>query len=114
MRNKSIRFMAVIIIACLFLPVLGCDIDKNDTKISIISTIFPSYDFARQIICDNADLFTLTQLLPPGSESHSYEPAPRDIIALEECDLFIYVGGESDAWVERILASCDHPPKTLN
>ncbi len=53
-------------------------------------------------------------LLPPGSESHSYEPTPQDIIAIGEADLFIYAGGESDTWVERILATFDDaPPKTF-
>jgi zinc transport system substrate-binding protein len=46
-------------------------------------------------------------LLPPGAESHSFEPTPQDIIKVQNCDVFIYVGGESDAWVERILESMD-------
>jgi zinc transport system substrate-binding protein len=50
---------------------------------------------------------SLTMLLPPGAESHSFEPTPRDIIAVQNCDLFIYVGGESDDWVGRILDSMD-------
>ena len=49
----------------------------------------------------------LTMLLPPGAESHSFEPAPPDIIKIQKSDIFIYVGGESDAWVERILSSLD-------
>ena len=49
----------------------------------------------------------LTMLLKPGSESHSYEPSPQDIIAIQNCDVFIYVGGESDEWVDRVLDSMD-------
>ena len=49
----------------------------------------------------------MSLLLPPGAESHSYEPTPADILAVQECDLFLYLGGESDAWVETILAAAD-------
>ena len=69
-----------------------------------MATIFPPYDFARQIAKDKADI---TMLLPPGSESHSYEPTPQDIIKIQNCDIFIYVGGESDTWVNEIFKSID-------
>jgi zinc transport system substrate-binding protein len=73
-------------------------------KISVVTTIFPPYDFARQIAADNADIH---MLLLPGSESHSFEPTPQDIITIQNCDVFIYVGGESDAWVNNVLSSMD-------
>lgn len=76
---------------------------END-KISIVTTIFPQYDFARQIVGDKADI---TMLLAPGVESHSYEPTPQDIIKIQNSDVFIYVGGESDEWVKEILESMD-------
>lgn len=75
------------------------DTDKND-KIKIITTIFPPYDFARQIAKDRADI---TMLIKPGSESHTYEPTLADIAAIKGCDLFIYVGGQTDSWVQKIL-----------
>jgi len=78
--------------------------DTGGGKLSVVATIFPQYDFVREIAGDNVDL---TMLLSPGSESHSYEPTPQDIITIQECDVFIYVGGESDAWVEKILESMD-------
>lgn len=77
---------------------------SSNDKISVVTTIFPQYDFVRQIAGDNVEL---TMLLPPGSESHSFEPTPQDIITIESCDVFIYVGGESDAWVDEILDSMD-------
>lgn len=90
----------------------GCgeagDTDKG--RISVVSTIFPGYDFARQICGENA---SITLLLPPGSESHSYEPTAKDIIRIQNCDLFIYVGGESDTWVDGILESLEKPVRTL-
>jgi zinc transport system substrate-binding protein len=70
----------------------------------VVTTIFPPYDFVRAIGGDKA---AITMLLPPGAESHSFEPTPQDIIKVQNCDVFIYVGGESDAWVETILESID-------
>ena len=75
---------------------------EENKKISVVATIFPQYDFVRQIAGDNVEL---KMLLKPGEETHSYEPTPQDIIAIQNSDLFIYVGGENDAWVEDILES---------
>jgi zinc transport system substrate-binding protein len=80
------------------------DTEKTDGKINVVTTIFPPYDFVREVAGDNVNL---TMLLKPGAESHSYEPSPQDIIRVQNCDVFIYVGGESDAWVERIIGSMD-------
>ena len=52
-------------------------------------------------------------LLPPGSESHSYEPTAQDILKIQGCDLFVYTGGESDAWVDKILNSLGREINTL-
>jgi len=76
----------------------------NSDKLSVVATIFAPYDFAREIAGDKADI---TMLLPPAAESHSFEPTAQDIIKVQGCDLFIYVGGESDAWVGKILDSMD-------
>ena len=84
--------------------------NTDDGKLEIISTIFPTYDFARQICGDVAEV---SMLLPPGSESHSYEPTAQDVIAIQNCDLFLYTGGESDTWVEEILDSMDTPVLSL-
>ncbi|MGL5258248.1 MAG: metal ABC transporter substrate-binding protein [Proteocatella sp.] len=80
-------------------------ISNDSNKLKIVTTIFPAYDFAREITGDNADV---SMLLPPGLESHSYEPSPQDIINIQDADLFIYTGGESDTWVKKILDSSDH------
>lgn len=69
-------------------------------KLHIVAAIFPAYDFARAAA---GNLAEVTMLLPPGAESHSYEPTPADILAVRDCDLFFYLGGESDAWVDGIL-----------
>lgn len=73
-------------------------------KLKVVCTIFPAYDFVRQVAGDKVDL---TMLLKPGAESHSFEPSPKDMAAIQASDLFIYVGGDSDAWVEKILQGLD-------
>ncbi len=77
---------------------------EDGNRLSVVTTIFAPYDFVRQIAGDRVEC---RMLLKPGTEAHSYEPTPQDIIMLTECDLFIYVGGENDAWVEDILSSVD-------
>jgi zinc transport system substrate-binding protein len=77
---------------------------NNNGKPTVVTTIFPPYDFVREIAGSQVNL---TMLLPPGAESHSFEPTPQDIIRIQNSDMFIYVGGESDAWVDRILSSMD-------
>jgi zinc transport system substrate-binding protein len=79
--------------------------DNGSTdKLSVVATIFAPYDFARQVAGDGADI---TMLLPPASESHSFEPTPQDIITIQNADVFLYVGGESDDWVNKVLDSMD-------
>jgi zinc transport system substrate-binding protein len=73
-------------------------------KTQVVATIFPPYDFARAVAADRVEL---AMLLPPASESHSFEPTPRDILTIQNSALFIYGGGESDAWVEQILGALD-------
>jgi zinc transport system substrate-binding protein len=73
-----------------------------DGRINVTATIFPPYDFVRQIAGDRVNL---TMLLPPGAESHSFEPSPRDIITIQNSDIFIYGGGDSDNWIDQILQS---------
>jgi zinc transport system substrate-binding protein len=80
------------------------DTAKANGTITVTTTIFPFYDFTRAIAGDKVNL---ALLLPPGAESHSFEPTPRDIITVQNSDIFIYNGGESDSWVDRILDSMD-------
>jgi zinc transport system substrate-binding protein len=75
-----------------------------ENKITVTATIFAPYDFVRAIAGDRVNL---TMLLPPGSESHSFEPTPRDIITIQNSNAFFYIGGESDVWVDKILNSVE-------
>ena len=76
----------------------------------IVTTIFPAYDLAKQVAGDRC---AVTMLLPPGTESHTFEPTPADMQKIRSCDLFIYNGGESDTWVDGILASLGRDIPTL-
>lgn len=79
---------------------------KDDSdKLTIITTLFPHYDFAKQIAGEYADI---TMLLPPGSESHTYEPTPKDIIKINNADVFIYTGAEMEPWAQKIISSSDN------
>ena len=76
-----------------------------DEKIRIVTTIFPEYDWVREILGDKADSAEITMLLDKGVDLHSYQPTADDLIKISDCDLFVYVGGESDEWVEDALKS---------
>lgn len=75
----------------------------NSNKISIVCTTFPQYDWVKNILGEEAERFNVTLLLDNGVDMHSYQPAVKDIATAGSSDLFIYVGGESDTWVEDVL-----------
>lgn len=75
---------------------------KNDGKLKIVATIFPEYDWTRNII-DGTDNTVITLMAKNGVDMHSYQPSAKDLVTISECDVFIYVGGESDKWVADAL-----------
>lgn len=95
----------VLIIICLFI-VTGCKLNNKSEGLNIVVTNFPSYDFVRAIT-KGVDNVKLDLLVKPGSELHDYEPTPQDIIKIGNSDLFIYVGGDSDSWIDDVLNSID-------
>lgn len=102
--KRLMALLAALIMLC------GCSAGKGESseklseKLSVVTTIFPAYDFARQVFGDTAEV---TMLLKPGTESHTYDPTARDIVKINDCDLFIFNGGESDSWVEGILEAAE-------
>lgn len=74
----------------------------NSEKIKVVATLFPQYDFVQQIAKDKVDV---TLLLPPGTEAHTYDPSPKDIININESDLFVYTGDYMEPWAKNIAAS---------
>ncbi len=75
----------------------------GEKSLSIVTTIFPEYDWVKEILGDNPANAEVTMLLDNGVDLHSYQPTAKDILKVATCDLFIYVGGESDEWVEDAL-----------
>lgn len=96
------RLIAALLCLCLIL--CGCTAQPekphDETKLQIVCTSFPAYDFARELADDRAEL---TLLIKPGSEVHSYEPTPKDMIRIQESDLFICNGGESEQWAKTLI-----------
>lgn len=93
---------AVMCVLCLT-ACSGKTAQDGDKKLKIVTTIFPEYDWVKAILGDEIENVELTMLLDNGVDLHSYQPTAEDIRKISECDLFIYVGGESDAWVEDAL-----------
>ena len=79
--------------------------DKNNGKIKVVTTIFPEYDWVREILGEKSENVELTLLLGNGVDLHSYQPTIKDIAKISTSDIFIYVGGESDEWVDDVLAN---------
>ena len=77
--------------------------ESDSNKLSVVTTIFPEYDWVREILGGKAESTDLTMLLDNGVDLHSYQPTADDIVKISDCDLFIYVGGESDGWAESVL-----------
>lgn len=100
-----VLFLAVVML----LSMVGCGAvpRRTDGTIRVVCTIFPVYDWAREIIGD-MDHIELILLVKNGADLHSYQPTTDDIITISECDVFIYVGGESDAWVSEVLNRSDN------
>lgn len=102
-------------------PFLGMHIaeakttEETDRKLNIVTTIFPEYDWTRNILGNREADVNLTMLLDNGTDLHSFQPAVKDIMKVSSCDLLIYVGGESDQWIEDALESAQNKDmKTIN
>ena len=108
------RKIGAFFLALTMLFAVGCTSDTadDDSKLNIVCTIFPQYDLARSI-SGNVEGINIKMLLGAGQESHDYDPSSKDIAAVHDCDIFIYVGGESDSWVRDMLESVDTENKTI-
>ena len=112
----AIRALCAVVILSIVCTLASAHIPQaraeEPRKPQLVATIFPAYDFARAIAAEGADI---RLLLPPGSESHSYEPTPQDIIALQKADLLLVAGGESEHWIEELIASMgDSAPRVFS
>ncbi len=83
--------------------------EKNtEDKLSIVCTVFPLYDWTKEILGDRVSDISLTMLLDNGIDLHSFQPTADDIVKISSCDVFVYIGGESDAWVEDALKTASN------
>ena len=87
---------------------------EKDGKLRITVTIFPAWDWLREVLGEETDAAEVTLLLGDGVDLHSYNPTVADIVKIADCDLFIYVGGESDAWIEMVLPGGNPKRTELN
>ena len=111
MKIKKIILIIILILIISGIVVLiskSSNINKNEEgKIQIISSNFASYDFLRAIIGNNKNI-NLTYLLGPGKDAHSYDPTAGDLIKIQNADLFVYIGGESEKWANKVLELLDN------
>lgn len=103
---KKLRLKMLIICLCLGLMfnLAACGMERasmiDEGRLNVICTVFPAYDFARQLAGNRVNV---SLLIPPGSESHSYEPTPQDMAALSRCDLIVSNGGVGESWLDGLL-----------
>ena len=106
MKKKTVKLFSLFLCGVMLLLCLGgCrESEKDNKKLRIVATIFPEYDWTREILGSNPADAELTLLLSSGVDMHSFQPSMDDIVTISTCDIFIYVGGESDAWVRDALS----------
>ncbi len=111
-RNIAIGFFGILLMV-VFMLAIGCANTKSNTqteaasgKIEIVTTIFPLYEFSKSV---GGDKVQVTLLLPPGVEAHTFEPTPSDIIAVNNADIFVYIGADMEPWADDILEGLDNP-----
>ena len=114
MRKKLLIYMLAALLA--FSALAGCapraatEPGPDGGRLSVVATIFPLYDFARAVSGGLADV---ALLISPGAEVHSFDPTAQDIMKIQNCDVFVYVGGRNDAWVDTVLGSVDMSGKRV-
>ena len=108
--KKRSRLLAALLAACALLPACGggsapAGEESGSGKLRVVATNFPEYDWVREIVGDLTDEVEVTLLLGSGVDLHSYQPTARDIVTISDCDLFVYLGGPSESWVDGALES---------
>lgn len=104
--EKIFKIIIVVIMVFSIVLLTGCNKNDKSNELTIISTSFPGYDFARAVVKDSK-MSNVKMLLKPGAEMHDFEPTPQDIKNIKNSDIFIYVGGDSDEWIEDVLDDID-------
>lgn len=103
MRNLKRILALVLCVVMTAISYSGCGGVQKDDKIKIIATVFPVYDWVREVIGNNTEDLEASLLLDKGVDMHSFQPTAEDMVKIADCDVFVYVGGESDRWIEDAL-----------
>ncbi len=113
--KKFIAVLMALTVLAAACALVGCKSNAGgqDDKMSVVVTIFPEYDWVKNILGGKADDAELTMLLDNKVDLHSYQPTADDMVKISGCDLFIYVGGESDSWVEDALKNPKNPNRKV-
>ncbi len=115
--KKTIFVMVAVVMMVCSLSACGMGNDtyakSGDDKLKIVTTIFPEYDWVMNVLGDNPAKAEVTMLLDNGVDLHSYQPTADDIMKISNCDMFIYVGGESDEWIEDVLKETTNKDMTV-
>lgn len=105
--KKMVCFIVLCSLLCTTFT--GCssvvDTKKKDGRLKVVATVFAEYDFLRHIA---GDKINLSMLMLPGADLHAFDPTPKDVASVQSADLFVTIGGESDAWSEKIMESVDN------
>lgn len=114
LKNRILVAMLMLAMCCMVC--VGCgrssntvDASVNADKLSVVCTIFPEYDWAREIAGELGNHYEMTLLMDNGADLHNYQPTAQDIAKIAACDIFVYVGGESDGWVQDALKEATNP-----
>lgn len=103
LKKTAALFSAAVLTASL--TACGTSSPQQEKPFTVVTTMYVSYDFAKQLTANYSTPAEVKMLLTPGGESHAYEPTPSDVAAVQSCDLFVYIGGESEVWAEKLIAS---------
>ena len=102
--KKILSFIILASMVVASLSACSAPVKKKSDKLKIVTTIFPEYDWVNAILGDKAADAEVIMLLDNGVDLHSFQPTAADIANIADCDVFIYVGGESDGWVADALS----------
>ena len=105
---KKLGYIAIVFVLIVMFTACGSDSEKSSPakkKISIIAAIYPQYDWLKNVLGERVDSVNLKLLVKNGTDLHSYNPSAQDIASIASADMVVYVGGESDKWIEEALAA---------
>lgn len=115
MKNKLLFILVLILLFIgIIAIIMGCtniNQNKENGKIQVITTLFPQYDFVKKV---GGDKVNTTLLLPPGTESHTYEPTPRDMALINDSNLFVYTGSEMEPWADNLISGIEENINVLD